>query len=690
MSKEYIGKTCPYCKTPLTEKDAVVVCNVCDMPHHLSCWQDNQGCTTFGCTGSIKEIIGNVPVTPAAPTPAKPAEKPIEVLSESAEMIFFRDLPLVLEGTALILDRTKEKLFARCTFRSITDQPIKAVLAQILCQDVWGSAVGEAVSCQYLDLKTARDSKFGQSDPIELPDKTTRNIQVMVQKVMFADGTVLSGGEVDFTMPAPIPLAQRLGSEAMAAQYARQTTPQAQFVPEEGERYWLCSCGALNENAAESCYHCAGEKALLLAALEPETLRANLQAFEKERAAAAAAAKAEQDERIRLAEEEVRREQEEKEKQVRLAQWAERKKKRRKKALIISIVSVVLIAAITCGTIFFGIPYYHYHNACVALENEQYDTAFDGFAALNGFLDSTDLAYQALYRKGEAALKNKQFDIAIQSFTKLGKYKDSPDRVLEAKYQKAADCREKEKFKDAYLLYVELGDYKDSKDNVLATIILWEAKALGASTIGSAVDFYLTVKLKSEHYQLFYATILLFLEAHEDVDFWYDFDNYDGATVATQNAQRMLKMLPSTYEDTATLQKLFNLLTTTSSVVLGEKLFRENESLMRTCWSLAFVQDLAEQDRVIIEFLTSYWTGSGYYLHFYEDEDGGGTWCNYDLPMPSQPSGAKYYNIEDMTFYWDDKDLEHLKKVYRFEFVDYDTIRVYCYKNNRTYTMYRN
>ena len=44
---------CPYCKTKLTSKDDVVFCSDCGMPHHKECWVENQGCTTFGCTGSI-------------------------------------------------------------------------------------------------------------------------------------------------------------------------------------------------------------------------------------------------------------------------------------------------------------------------------------------------------------------------------------------------------------------------------------------------------------------------------------------------------------------------------------------------------------------------------------------------------------------------------------------------------------
>lgn len=50
----YIGKTCPYCKTEFKDGDDIVVCSSCDMPHHKDCWIENQGCTTFGCMGTIK------------------------------------------------------------------------------------------------------------------------------------------------------------------------------------------------------------------------------------------------------------------------------------------------------------------------------------------------------------------------------------------------------------------------------------------------------------------------------------------------------------------------------------------------------------------------------------------------------------------------------------------------------------
>lgn len=55
---EFVGKICPYCKCVLTEEDEIVVCSDCEMPHHRDCWIENQGCTTFGCQGTIAGADG--------------------------------------------------------------------------------------------------------------------------------------------------------------------------------------------------------------------------------------------------------------------------------------------------------------------------------------------------------------------------------------------------------------------------------------------------------------------------------------------------------------------------------------------------------------------------------------------------------------------------------------------------------
>ena len=48
--EEYIGKICPFCKTDIRIGEDIIVCPVCGIPHHRGCWNQNMGCTTFGCS----------------------------------------------------------------------------------------------------------------------------------------------------------------------------------------------------------------------------------------------------------------------------------------------------------------------------------------------------------------------------------------------------------------------------------------------------------------------------------------------------------------------------------------------------------------------------------------------------------------------------------------------------------------
>jgi len=41
---------CPYCRTAISDQDEVNICPACDTPHHLDCWEENRGCTVFGCS----------------------------------------------------------------------------------------------------------------------------------------------------------------------------------------------------------------------------------------------------------------------------------------------------------------------------------------------------------------------------------------------------------------------------------------------------------------------------------------------------------------------------------------------------------------------------------------------------------------------------------------------------------------
>lgn len=53
--------TCPYCKTQFKEGDKAISCPACQTLHHASCWEENKGCTTFGCSEQHYETQGTNP-----------------------------------------------------------------------------------------------------------------------------------------------------------------------------------------------------------------------------------------------------------------------------------------------------------------------------------------------------------------------------------------------------------------------------------------------------------------------------------------------------------------------------------------------------------------------------------------------------------------------------------------------------
>ena len=870
------------------------------MPHHLSCWQDNQGCTTFGCTGSIKEIVGadncsnntapatqqvhkketTAPITPVSSNTVQ-AEKPIETLFESKEFAFMSGVPLVLENAALIIDRTKDKLFARCTFRSTTHKPIKAMLIELSCRDVWGNVLGQPIEFQYLDLKTKRESKFGQTNPVELTDKNTRKFDVSVKKILFEDDTVVSGGGVSFTMPAPTPLIQYLKSKDLVNEYVRETTPKAQYVPEQTDSVWRCTCGSLNNKDDASCHHCGCSKELQQETLNPETLNANMIKIREERRIAEEKAKAEQAERIRIAEEQVRLERERKEQEIleaEQARQAKRKQVRKRVAIIISILVLFLIGG---GVIIWGVPYIQYQTACNALENKQFDKAIEIFAKLGDYEDSQallddakigkenevkearyqegvkaledkqydaaieifgelgtysdskdklaeakrykenavkearyqegitalnnaeydtaitiftelgsyaesktklaeaeakkeELAKEARYQEGITALNNKQYDTAIAIFTELGNYSDSKTKLTEAqnkrkevryqegitalnnkqydtaiaiftelgnysdsktklteaqnkrkevryqegitalnnkqydtavtiftelgnysdsktklteaKYWQADILMSSKKYEAAYKLFKDVGNYSDAQSKLTTCLYAWADIVVASTKKSDADNFKSAVTLSSEHYSTIYTKIWNRINSHTDFDYWDDYWN------DTQNAAvvyAMLQTLPTSYEETANLCKLFKVLVNGDIHPVADYI-RNNKSFIKSVWHIGFIKDFVASDEMICYFLEDYWStyDGTYYMSFYENYEGGTT-CDYNLPWVDEPYGTVYFNIVGLTYIFEDDYGNELAKVYKFTIVDFDTIKVYCYKDNNTYTLYR-
>ena len=496
MDKRFQGKTCPFCKTPFKEDDVIVVCSVCEMPHHLSCWQENNGCTTFGCTGTIKETIGNVtnndvsPATsPAAAQPVqeKPVQKPeqqvrrFETLFENEPNTIQGNVPVLIEKLSLIIDHQNESLMARCIFRSLTDKPIMALLVDVVCTDVWGIKAQSVEGFQFLDLKTKRDSTFGQTKPIPIPDSATRAIEVVIKKVLYADRTMVDASTDISVLPKQELLESFFASAELAKEYARESNDRAKYTTVEGDHYWRCACGAINEKEDGTCYRCHADKAQLLGLLNVELISGNLAAFNEEKRLKAEREQAEREEQLRQAEERMRLAQEEKERKEkeeaeRKAEELRQKKAKRKKTVkrtSLITAAVLLVGFLVYATGWHIIPYIRYQNACKAVESESFDEAYNTFVALGTFSDSSEKAIDTLYQKGVYLMNNGSYLDAATEFERVPDYQDSKDQAVycrnEAAYLDAKALFESGSYKEAADAFTALSDYSDSSDQANAS-----------------------------------------------------------------------------------------------------------------------------------------------------------------------------------------------------------------------------
>jgi TM2 domain-containing membrane protein YozV len=42
-------EACPYCRCPIEAEEPAVACTACSTRHHADCYEENGGCTIFGC-----------------------------------------------------------------------------------------------------------------------------------------------------------------------------------------------------------------------------------------------------------------------------------------------------------------------------------------------------------------------------------------------------------------------------------------------------------------------------------------------------------------------------------------------------------------------------------------------------------------------------------------------------------------
>jgi len=107
MDQSYLGKTCPYCQFPIKQESEVVQCRACQVPHHRECWEENGGCTTFGCNSNSYQAVAENNLDISLDEPADRqhvgsgnSSRTIKLLTTALVIALFVIIWLVLEPVA--------------------------------------------------------------------------------------------------------------------------------------------------------------------------------------------------------------------------------------------------------------------------------------------------------------------------------------------------------------------------------------------------------------------------------------------------------------------------------------------------------------------------------------------------------------------------------------------------------------
>ena len=365
------------------------------------------------------------------------------------ENLYATGSPVIISAGALLKDNQTGKVLAQLKLTNIQYKKIKAVKVKLFPQDTMGQPLGDAAEYQYLDLQITRDADFGSKTPIVFPDATTRSFAAEVTAVVFADNTAWhADGSSWEQIPDRVALHQKYDN-LVIAQLRLEQSGTCQFVVQEHQDLWLCTCGAVNHDGEVRCHDC-GKQLSQIHPLDVDglTKRAKQRLAEEAR---------------QVAEEKAARE---------AAIEATKKKTTRILKIAIPIVCILIALVILFNTVI--IPNNKYKNAISLMDAGQFEEAVAVFEVLDGYKDSTEkiakcedaiaeAEREKIFAYAEELLEKKQYIPAAEQFAMLGNYRDS---IQAAAYCTALAEIEAGNDSIAKNILDPLVDYRDAKQYI--------------------------------------------------------------------------------------------------------------------------------------------------------------------------------------------------------------------------------
>lgn len=384
-------------------------------------------------------------------------EQRLSLIEKTSNTQYAEGSPLLLEACALYLDNVEKQCIAQLKWKNIGDQPVDAVLVDLVCLDAFGHVV-KTQNYQYDRLATDKGQFFGGKTAIPLAHDKISKYTIALKAVSYVNGTIQEYATPLSYAQLPEEKAHELTGDLLA-QYKRDLAQQGIKTTvlvnhQSASGLWQCVCKSWQMDG-EPCCVCGADLEKLVAAASPALLEENLTAYQekveterkdhiyehaqrsmetnKEAAYKEALALLESipgwkdaDELIPVCQHKIqelkakaeadRLARERAAEQARIKAEAEAKK-RKQRNTILAVLAVAAVAVFLLVTKVI-IPNQKYVAAIELMNEDKYPEAYEAFVSLNGHRDSAAMATVAYQQYKMPELKK----ASVGSYITFGTY----------------------------------------------------------------------------------------------------------------------------------------------------------------------------------------------------------------------------------------------------------------------------
>ena len=399
------------------------------------------------------------------------------------ENLYSKDSPIVVSAGVLLKDTKVERVVAQLKFQNLSKRIIRAIKVSINAYDVTKEGLSGVEDFQYLDLNVKIGEYFGQKTAIELPDLRTRQFKIIVDTVVFEDGTTWAGKNVIWK---PLDKAEKVNSkfkdDELLKQYKIEFGKTAEYFYKESDNVWICPCGQINCMEEEKCSRCKLDKAKIF--------NNTLEVMERKKAERLEREKEEKQKKL-----EKERAEKEKEEKIKKEEQERIKRKVKLTAVILSTIILFTIVGVWVMNSYY-IPKMEQEKVLKYISSGKYESARqvnngkyiglmineiekkakdhiekneikkakEDILYLKRYDRNHDKVLEIRYALAMKYLENEDFDEAKSQFEILGQYSDSEVQLLETQYMKAKKYMSERKYNSAFWTLEEIREYKDANE----------------------------------------------------------------------------------------------------------------------------------------------------------------------------------------------------------------------------------